>query len=881
MLHVLYVDDEPVLLESIKMYLEKNAEFSVDTSTGAHEALEKIRNGKYDAVVSDYQMPEMDGIQFLKTLREEGNTIPFIIFTGKGREEVVVDAYKAGADNYLLKGGEPKVMFIDLIRTIEQVVSRRRIESELKFRNALLATQQEVSPDGILAIGETGKVLSFNNRFVAMWEVPPGIMESGNDGPILELCLGLVEAPSQFLSRVNYLNEHRSETREDEIRLKDGRTFDRFSAPMSGPGGEYYGRVWYFRDITEKKRSDEALRESAEKYRTLIESANEAIFIIQDGIIVFSNSSGLSLIDQPADQISRHNFLEFVHPDDRVEALDRHQKRLTGEDPGPKWQVRIVGKNREVHWIELDAILIPWNGRPATLNFATDITLTKAAQQALSENETKYREIFNNVNDAIEMQELLATGLPGKYIEVNDIACRMLQYTRDELLQKSPLNLATSHYSIPLEEIGQSLVTKGHSLFTTEHRRKDGVVVPVEINAHVIDLSGKKMVLSVVRDITERMKQELAIGESEKRFKQIAENAEEWIWEVDPDGVYIYSNPVVEKILGYTPEELIGKAHFYDHFDPEAKEPKEKIFAFVHSQETFRGFVNLDLHKNGRKVFLETAGAPIINPQGVFTGYRGVSSDITARIQSERELRQSLDEKELLLREIHHRVKNNLQTISSLLYLQTLSTENEQELAAIREARARVTSMGLIHQKLYQSADIATIPFMDYIRSLIDFLRESYGVDRNRIQIEVEVEPPDLSVDIDTGIPCGLLINEMVTNALKYAFTGRPKGTIHIRMDRDTDGQYILSVSDDGIGLPGDFEPEATRTLGMRLISGLVDQLDGSLEVRKSPGTMLTIRFPMTKNSPGIARIPDSPASTKNESNGSPTGNTVHAKEII
>jgi PAS domain S-box-containing protein len=848
MFSVLYVDDEPVLLETTKLYLERDGNFLVDTSTNAKNALEKINNRSYDVIVSDYQMPEMDGIRFLKELRNAGNAVPFIIFTGKGREDVVIEAYNAGADAYLQKGGEPKVMFLDLTRAIEQAVNRKRTEAELKFRNVLLATQQEVSPDGILVIGETGGILSFNNRFATMWGIPGDVLATKSDTAVLDTILEKLVDPHVFLDRVQYLYNHRQEASGDEILLRDGRTFDRYSAPMVGTAGEYYGRVWYFRDITDKKRAEEVIRKSAEQYQTLIESANEAIFIIQDGVITYSNPSGLRLIGETADQISSHSFLDVVYPEDRKEALVRHQKRLAGKAVEPGWQLRIIDKTGRTHWIELDAVRIQWNGKPATLNFATNITLRKAALQASSENETKYREIFNNANDAIEMQVLQENGLPGKYIEVNDVACRMLQYTRDELLRMSPLDLVTSTHSTPVEEIGKNLISEEHAFFTTDHRRKDGKIIPVEINAHTIILAGKKVVLSVVRDISERMKQEQAVRLSEERFKQIAENAGSWIWEVDTKGMYTYSSPVIEKILGYTPEELVGKKYFYDFFVPEEREKmKEEALAVFSRQEIFRGFVNPNLHKDGRLVYLETTGAPILNGQGEFAGYRGADTDITDRRRAEQAVRQSLDEKELLLKEIHHRVKNNLQTISSLLYLQSLTTENAEQLAVIREARARVTSMGLIHQKLYQSADIASIPFTDYVRSLIDFLRESYGVDATRVQIAVEVHPPDLTLDIDTGIPCGLLINEMITNSLKYAFPEHFRGTIRIRMVRDSRQQYTLSVSDDGIGLPADFDPETAKTLGMKIISGLVDQLDGELEITRGPGTTLSIHFPVLK----------------------------------
>ena len=195
--------------------------------------------------------------------------------------------------------------------------------------------------------------------------------------------------------------------------LKTGGRSTGTQTPMAGADGEYYGRVWYFRDITEKKRADQALAESAKKYRTLIESANEAIFIIQDGFITYTNPCGLAVIGLSAEDIPKHNFLEFVHPDDRAEAFERHRRRLLNEGLEPRAQMRITDKAGAVHWVEIDAVRIEWNGKPATLNFATDITVRKAAQPALQENEAKFREIFNNVNDGIEIHELQEDGLPG------------------------------------------------------------------------------------------------------------------------------------------------------------------------------------------------------------------------------------------------------------------------------------------------------------------------------------------------------------------------------------------------------------------------------------------------------------------------------------
>jgi two-component sensor histidine kinase len=252
------------------------------------------------------------------------------------------------------------------------------------------------------------------------------------------------------------------------------------------------------------------------------------------------------------------------------------------------------------------------------------------------------------------------------------------------------------------------------------------------------------------------------------------------------------------------------------------------------------------------------------DPDGSIAGFIGVMIDITDIKRAEAALVESLHEKELLLKEIHHRVKNNLQTIASLLYLQSLSTDDEGIKMLLNEARSRVYAMGLIHQKLYQSADITRIPFTDYIGQLIEFLKESYGIDETKIQISVSVNPKDLFLDLDTGIPCGLIINELVMNALKYAFRNRPGGTIMIQMTRDEPGENVLSVSDDGLGLSKDLDLSSMKSLGMTIVASLVRQLGGTLEIVRQPGTTITIRFPT--QSPHIHEPPvsaEKPAADK------------------
>jgi two-component sensor histidine kinase len=260
-------------------------------------------------------------------------------------------------------------------------------------------------------------------------------------------------------------------------------------------------------------------------------------------------------------------------------------------------------------------------------------------------------------------------------------------------------------------------------------------------------------------------------------------------------------------------------------------------------------------------------GVPVTDEQGKLICWAGINLDISRIKQVERQLkrahddleiriqertaelttvneklRQSLQEKEVLLREVHHRVKNNLQVVSSLLHLQSLHTRDRASAEMFQESQYRVRSMALVHERLYRSSDLAQVDFTEYIQTLASSMLQSYKIDGGRIGLETNVHAVRLA--IDTAVPCGLLINELVSNCLKHAFVGRGHGRVRIELTALTEAEVLLSVADDGIGLPSDIEPGNSKTFGMQVIAALVDQLHGELEVRRHAGTEFRILFP-------------------------------------
>jgi two-component sensor histidine kinase/CheY-like chemotaxis protein len=224
-------------------------------------------------------------------------------------------------------------------------------------------------------------------------------------------------------------------------------------------------------------------------------------------------------------------------------------------------------------------------------------------------------------------------------------------------------------------------------------------------------------------------------------------------------------------------------------------------------------------------------------------------SEITERMRIENELRQSeakirrsLEEKETLLKEIHHRVKNNLQIISSLLRMQSRRPLDETTFMLFQESQNRVQSMALIHEHLYQNSDLSQVDFGDYIRSLADNLFRCYGISQRLIYIDIETNA--LKLSLDTAIPCGLIINELVSNSLKYAFLNKQSGKIIIYLQKDSDSSLRLTVGDSGIGIPENIDWQSTKSLGLRIVHNLTRQLKGTISLERNCGTTFHINFP-------------------------------------
>lgn len=335
-------------------------------------------------------------------------------------------------------------------------------------------------------------------------------------------------------------------------------------------------------------------------------------------------------------------------------------------------------------------------------------------------------------------------------------------------------------------------------------------------------------------EIAERKQVEEALRESENKNRIILEAIPDSIFMLSNDGTYLDFVAKNNHLLAIPSDEIIGK-----NISDIGLSPNDLELTFKHIQDALNTNSLQEFEYElslVHDVFQFESRIVKLNDQEVLCIIR----DITEKKQIEEKINRSLKEKDVLLQEIHHRVKNNLQIVSSLLSLQSRYIEETESMEIFRDSQSRIKSMALIHEKLYQTGDLTRIDLAEYIPDLLSDLFRSYGVNNNLIKFKVESE--NISLDINTAIPCGLIINELVTNSIKHAFPGLMAGEINVELTYEPDG-LKMKVKDDGVGFPEEFNLNNIKTLGLQLVISLIKQLDGSIELLNESGTCFNIIF--------------------------------------
>jgi PAS domain S-box-containing protein len=485
-----------------------------------------------------------------------------------------------------------------------------------------------------------------------------------------------------------------------------------------------------------------------------------------------------------------------------------------------------------------------------TMELAREIGKRKQMEQKLRESEEKFRSISDSANDAIVMMDN-----SGNISFWNEAAKRIFGYLAEEALGKDLHKLiAPERYYRSFKENFVKFKIKGEGPSIGRAReldaiKKDGTEFPIELSLSSVKLEDEWHAIGIVRDITERKKAEKELKEKQALSDLLLNSLPHPTILVDKNRIILAANTIAldfgAKIGDYCWKEF-ARSEYLSEEDKERLEQNPNAegiqctFCLAdESLEESKPTQNSEVHMFGR--IWDTRWVPLGKEK-----YLHYAIDITERKKSEEKIMASLEEKELLLDEVHFRVRNNMQIISSILALQSATYDDEKVIDAFNECQNRIKSMALVHGELYRTKDFSRIDFKEYIETLTQTLLDSYKKKAQAVSLKIDAK--EIFLDIDTAIDLGLVLNELVTNSLKHAFPEKREGEIQISLQNIDKEKIELKVKDNGIGLPDGFNIRNTDSLGLKLVTLLAEvQLQGEVRVKQDNGTEFQLIIKKTR----------------------------------
>ncbi len=457
----------------------------------------------------------------------------------------------------------------------------------------------------------------------------------------------------------------------------------------------------------------------------------------------------------------------------------------------------------------------------------------------LEESEDRFKKLYERAPLGYQSLDEI-----GYFKEVNEAWLNTFGYKKDEVIGKWFGDFLPDEYKDIFRRNFSEFKGRGSiSGVEFEMLRKDGSAIIVSFDGKIgKDLDGNFLQTHcILQDITRQKAAEKALQKSEEKFRTLVENAPIAMSIINISGAIEFMNSKHLALTGYSHDDLPDLEHWW----AKVYQDEDVRNAAIDSWKKFiaSGAAGEDIGVVERKISCKDATLKDIelsfmrNEDKVTV----IFSDVTGRKKAEEKIHESLNEKEVLLKEVHHCVKNNMAIISSLLALQAGYIDDKKYLDMFNESQSRIKSMALVHEKLYQSRDFAHIDVGDYVQSLVDNVKNTFVGDVPVIST-VTVDPVDL--DIDTLVPCGLIINELLTNAIKHAFEGNDRPEINLEMIKVDDNNVSLTITDNGKGLPEGFDIYKSTGLGLKLVRTLVKQISGTIQARSSGGTAFMLLFP-------------------------------------
>lgn len=578
-----------------------------------------------------------------------------------------------------------------------------------------------------------------------------------------------------------------------------------------------------------KNESEIKLKESEKKFRYILENSLEAAYrrnldaheydYLSPVIEQILGYSAENFISMPETKI-----MELIHPEDRETVNTFYNDAFSGKIQTYNNEYRFKQKSGNYKWVNDYGSIVHEDNCTFMVGSVRDIDDRKKSAQKFKDTEEKFSKAFHSNVVAMNI-----TDDKGRYIDVNDSFCHLTGFERDELLGHTAgeLNIVDSpKIKEILSEASTNTIKGKESFITTKSGKKH--VIRSEVQQ--FETNNQKMFISSIEEITRQKKVEIALEKERRRFFDVLETMPVMVCILDPDYNIIYANQSFKAKFG----ESHGRPCYEYCFGLEEPCDFCEVFTVLETGQPHHWEVSapdgtaIEVHDYP---YTDYDGSPLVLE---------VDIDVTEYREAQNSLSDALNEKKILIREIHHRVKNNMQIIASLLNLQKSFVDDQNTNNVLKESQNRIKSMAMVHERLYQSPDLTHINISEYIGKLVVDLFYSYSIFDDQVTVTLEID--DLNLNVETAIPCGLLINEIVSNSLKYAFPESRKGNLSISL-KARDKWNELIISDDGVGFPEELDFKNTTTLGLQLVNNLVEQLEGEIILDRSQSTSFKIRF--------------------------------------
>ena len=897
---VLYVDDERSLLEIGKKFLEKSGDFTVFTAESVSEALALVKDHHIDAIISDYQLPTMNGIDFLKAVRNTNPDLPFIFFSGKGTKEIVIEAFNHGVDLYLEKRGEPKYLFEDLQHTVTEIVTLRNAERALHESEKRYRSLFEGVPIGLYRTTPSGQILDINPALVHLMGYPNREMLMTVSVPDLYMNPG---ERNDWLARI----EREGVVRDFEVQF---RTYDGTIIWVEDTGeavSDDSGTVIYYNgnieDITKRKRAEEELRmhqieletqaeelrrtqlaleASRNRYLDLYEFAPLGYLTLTDkALITDINRAGAALLGVDRNEVINHGLGRFIAEESQDE-WDRYfvSVRNNGAKQICTLMFRLEDGSRFP--ARLEAVrLASGSGDAGILLALTDITDIRQVEEALQETNEYLQKLIDYGNAPIVVWD------PDFLITRFNHAFELLTGRSEIEVIGQPIECLIP---VKVRDAARDLIKK-----TKDGERWETVEIPILAaddtlhtllwNSVNILTSDAELVSTVAQgvDISERKRAEEALQASEQRYRDVVEDQTEFICRFLPDGRLTFINEAYCTYFRLNREECIGKRHSVV-LPPEDAQQMKNHFASFTPENPVASISHRTVMPSGEVRWQRWSDRAIFDTEGNVIEYQSVGRDITRQKEIETQLENyqetleqrvldrtselsetnlklikeiedrkkiqkkltiSSNEKDLLLREVHHRVKNNLQLIIGLVDMTKTRAQEPIVRSTLTDIMTKVQTMGSIHTRLYESKRFDKINMKRQVHDLVDMISGFY--EHEHLDITTNIICAEIYLPVDQAIPCALALNELISNIHKHAFKGRRNGLVEISLSVKGD-KIRIAVRDNGVGLPSGFDSEKSNRLGLKLMRTLVEQqLHGTVQISSKAGTEVVIEFPINR----------------------------------